>query len=647
MEARIDRTAGRAALRRTALLAAVLLVAMGARQRTDNFIVETADPNFAQQMAQAAEKYRHDLAIEWLGKPMPNWAQPCVMEVRVGPNLGAGGATTFVFDHGEVFNWRMSIQGSPERLLDSVLPHEVTHTIFASQFRQPLPRWADEGGATSVEHASEKNKYRQMLNQFLRTGHGIAFSRMFAMTDYPADIMPLYAEGYSLAEYLIGVGGRRKYVEFLADGLQSDDWAGAVQRNYGAKDLGTLQNTWLAWVSQGMPPLKPREVSPAGDMLAAAPRRPRPEPNLIYHLPDQPAPAATPAALPASSPITTPGEMVPVHIQTPPDLAAAPAGEGSGVTAVAAAAPLRSTVAATGWIDPRPSVLPPAQLAAGQPRRRPVPRPIPAGVRPAHPQCRRASTPCRPKSPIRSRWSPRGKAWWGSSRRTSRQVASPGADRRSAGRRDVRSMNETLRSIYARHSVRLFTDQEVAEADVRAILDAANRAPSAHNQQSWRFIVLRGEKKHGLAELVGGRASDFPRPSSILLRMAARSITGAPVVVAVANTGELIRHGSELFQVDQQAARDFFRTMEIQSLGGRRRKPAPGRHLAGDRLRVAGHSVPDEAAGIGVSRPAGRRVHGRHPAGLSGKNHARPPQTPAGSDRQVSGLIPYIGRPGN
>ena len=47
--------------------------------------------------------------------------------------------------------------------------------------------------------------------------------------------------------------------------------------------------------------------------------------------------------------------------------------------------------------------------------------------------------------------------------------------------------------------------------------------------------------------------------------MAARSIISAPVVVAVANTGELIRHGSELFQVDQQAARDFFRTMEIQS----------------------------------------------------------------------------------
>lgn len=125
--------------------------------------------------------------------------------------------------------------------------------------------------------------------------------------------------------------------------------------------------------------------------------------------------------------------------------------------------------------------------------------------------------------------------------------------------------NETLRSIRDRHSVRQFTEQQVSEEDLSTILDAANRAPSAHNQQSWRFIVLRHEKKHGLAELVSQRAGDFPRPSSILLRMAARSILGAPIVVAVANTGELIRRGDELFQVDKEAARDFFRTMEIQS----------------------------------------------------------------------------------
>ena len=79
-------------------------------------------------------------------------------------------------------------------------------------------------------------------------------------------------------------------------------------------------------------------------------------------------------------------------------------------------------------------------------------------------------------------------------------------------------------------------------------------------------IVLSGKhKRDGLAELVTRRAGDFPRPSSTLLRMAARSIVTAPVVIAVANTGELIRRGSELFQVDKEGARDFFRIMEIQS----------------------------------------------------------------------------------
>ena len=36
-------------------------------------------------------------------------------------------------------------------------------------------------------------------------------------------------------------------------------------------------------------------------------------------------------------------------------------------------------------------------------------------------------------------------------------------------------------------------------------------------------------------------------------------------MIAVANTGDLIRHGTELFKVEKETAHDFFRTMEIQS----------------------------------------------------------------------------------
>jgi nitroreductase len=129
----------------------------------------------------------------------------------------------------------------------------------------------------------------------------------------------------------------------------------------------------------------------------------------------------------------------------------------------------------------------------------------------------------------------------------------------------VLSLNETLQAIENRHSVRLFTKQEVSDDDINVLLQAANEAPSAHNQQSWRFIVMRNQKRQELSRLVTSKSSNFPRPASTLLRMAARSIAGAPAVIAIANSGDLIRHGAQLFKVDKEMAHDFFRTMEIQS----------------------------------------------------------------------------------
>ena len=129
----------------------------------------------------------------------------------------------------------------------------------------------------------------------------------------------------------------------------------------------------------------------------------------------------------------------------------------------------------------------------------------------------------------------------------------------------VFSMNETLQTIHSRHSIRTFAEQDVPDDQLHILLQAANEAPSAHNQQPWRFVILRNRKKQELAQLVVSKAGEFPKPASALLRMAARSIVSAPVVIAVANTGELIERGSHLFKIEKEMARDFFRTMEIQS----------------------------------------------------------------------------------
>jgi hypothetical protein len=296
-----ERQSMEARILRAAFVAVVLLVSMGAKYRSANYLVETADPRLAQQFAEAAESYRQSLALSWLGKELPKWSRPCPMFVKVGANLGAGGATTFTFDRGEVFGWTMSIQGSRERVLDSVLPHEITHMIFASHFRRPLPRWADEGGATSVEHYTERNKQRALLDQYLRTGRGIAFNKMFAMTEYPADVLPLYAQGYSTAEFLIQIGGRRNYIAFLEDGLKKGDWAGALQRNYNLQNLSELQKTWLAWVKRGSP-LKSHSAAP--EMLAAAGRPAPLDPNAALRTRGNapPSPLPTPIAKASHAP---------------------------------------------------------------------------------------------------------------------------------------------------------------------------------------------------------------------------------------------------------------------------------------------------------------------------------------------------------
>ena len=129
----------------------------------------------------------------------------------------------------------------------------------------------------------------------------------------------------------------------------------------------------------------------------------------------------------------------------------------------------------------------------------------------------------------------------------------------------VAPLNQTLQIIKNRRSIRLFTKEEVSDDCINILLQAGNEAPSAHNQQSWRFIVMRNQKRQELARLITSRSGGFPRPASTLLRMAARSIAGAPAVIAIANTGDLIRHGTQLFKVEKEMAHDFFRTMEIQS----------------------------------------------------------------------------------
>jgi hypothetical protein len=290
-----------ARLARVALIG-VSFFLLAANYRTQNFIISAATPQLAQEVGESAEHLRRELALEWLGHELPPWSDICPVEVRVAPGKPAGGETSFVFLGGVPGQWRMIVEGTRERVLDSVLPHEITHTIFATHFRQPLPRWADEGACTTVEHDVEKKKQERLLIQFLTTNRGIAFNQMFAMRDYPRDILPLYSQGYSLARYLIAQGGKRKFVDYVGEGLKTNNWTHATRRHYGFESLSELQITWLDWVRDGSPPLVAQAASTTqvaatdhpGTLDSAEGERPVAQVSAEVSVPGEPLADATP-----------------------------------------------------------------------------------------------------------------------------------------------------------------------------------------------------------------------------------------------------------------------------------------------------------------------------------------------------------------
>ena len=84
---------------------------------------------------------------------------------------GPSGATSFKLPpQGGVISQKMEIQGPLDRLLASVLPHEITHTVFAYYFRQPVPRWADEGGTVLCEDDIERERHDKLVRDILNRG---------------------------------------------------------------------------------------------------------------------------------------------------------------------------------------------------------------------------------------------------------------------------------------------------------------------------------------------------------------------------------------------------------------------------------------------------------------------------------------------
>ena len=100
---------------------------------------------------------------------------------------------------------------------------------------------------------------------------------------------------------------------------------------------------------------------------------------------------------------------------------------------------------------------------------------------------------------------------------------------------------QLLALIQSRRSVRRFQDCPVSRADLTRLLEAASWAPSNHNRQPWRFLVLEDKRRLSrLAEIVGrdlaNRMKSLPETAAAYVNQFIQYSTffaQAPVLIVV------------------------------------------------------------------------------------------------------------------
>src|SRR5947208_118835 len=70
--------------------------------------------------------------------------------------------------------------------------------------------------------------------------------RLLTLKEYheAPDVMVIYAEGYSVSQYLVNQGGRQAFLGFVALGMR-EGWDKAVQTYYHMQSVEGLEQAWL------------------------------------------------------------------------------------------------------------------------------------------------------------------------------------------------------------------------------------------------------------------------------------------------------------------------------------------------------------------------------------------------------------------
>lgn len=213
------------------------------------FVVSGGDELANRVVQREAEYAARKVAERWGVRPLPQLKEKWRIVLEIVPNRTTG-ATTFTYDSQPkrgVRSAEMQLTGSLEQILRTQLPHEITHCVLAAHFGRPLPRWADEGIAVMSESAKEQADHDRKVREFANDGRALRLKHLLPMTEYPRDLMVLYAQGHSVARFLYQSDAKKLLP--MVEASFADGWDKALKATYGFADADALEEAWLGWLN--------------------------------------------------------------------------------------------------------------------------------------------------------------------------------------------------------------------------------------------------------------------------------------------------------------------------------------------------------------------------------------------------------------
>ena len=200
---------------------------------------------YAERMLAQAEKYRKDIAQEWLGAELPAGLGRTHINVAFSDSEDQG--LTWPDDGPRRKLHTLHLATTPERALGNTLKHEMCHVVFATQFPEAkrLPAWIEEGIASRYDDVQRSQSRLKMVRWWSQTENWPEIERVLEAERFPASDRVGYTVAASLAEFLLGRADKETLLDFSQ--AARADLPRSLRTHYQIQSLADLQAQWQTW----------------------------------------------------------------------------------------------------------------------------------------------------------------------------------------------------------------------------------------------------------------------------------------------------------------------------------------------------------------------------------------------------------------